>query len=180
MLIDDFLPEYDFNETHSVEIRAAKEKVFGVMNEIDLAESPVIRALFFLRGLPNGHLRLKDLKKSKFEILGIEKNKELLLGLAGKFWTLRGEMQDVNAENFRDFDKKGFAKAVWNFSVDANGNETRLTTETRIRCLDDASRRSFGFYWTFIQPFSGLIRNEMLKIVKKKAEGSDKLKKVLI
>ena len=65
-----------------------------------------------------------------------------------------------------------FAKAVWNFSVDGKGNESLLTTETRVRCLDDASRKSFGFYWTFIQPFSGLIRREMLKIVKKKAETS--------
>ena len=170
MLIDDFLPKYDFVETHDIKISASAETVFGVMDKVDLCESPIIRALFFLRGLPNAKLRLRDLQKSRFEILGIRENKELLLGLAGKFWTLRGEMQEVNANNFREFDKKGFAKAVWNFSVDGSGNETRLTTETRVRCLDDASRRSFGFYWTFIQPFSGLIRNEMLKIVKKKAE----------
>ena len=173
MLIDDFLPKYDFVETHDIAIRASKETVFGLMDKIDLCESPIIRALFFLRGLPNAKLRLRDLKKSKFEILGIDQNKELLLGLAGKFWTLRGEMQEVNAGNFREFEKQGFAKAVWNFSVDENGTETRLTTETRIRCLDDASRRNFGFYWTFIQPFSGLIRREMLKLVKKKAELSN-------
>ncbi len=172
MLIDDFLPQYDFIETHDVKIRAAAETVFGAVNEIDLCESPLIRALFFLRGLPNGHLKLADLRKSKFEILGVEKDREMLLGLAGKFWTPRGEMQTINTENFRDFNKEGFAKAVWNFSVDCSGNETRLTTETRICCLDDASRRSFGFYWTFIQPFSSLIRREMLRIVKKKAEMS--------
>lgn len=174
MLIDDFLPKYDFVETHDIEIRASKETVFGLMDKVDLCESPIIRALFFLRGLPNAKLRLSDLKKSKFEILGIEQNKELLLGLAGKFWTPRGEMQEVNAGNFREFEKQGFAKAVWNFSVDENGSETRLTTETRIRCLDDASRQNFGFYWTFIKPFSGLIRREMLKLVKKKAEMSAK------
>ena len=172
MLIDEFLPKYDFIETHDIEIRASKETVFGTINEIDLCESPIIRALFFLRGLPNRHLKLSDFKKIDFEILGVEKNKELLLGLAGKFWTLRGEMQKINADNFRQFNQEGFAKAVWNFSVDGSGKESRLTTETRIRCLDDASRRSFGFYWTFIQPFSGLIRSEMLKIVKKKAEMS--------
>ncbi len=170
MLIDEFLPKYDFIETHDIKIRASSETVFDVMDKINLCESPIIRALFFLRGLPNRKLRLRDLKKSGFEILGKSENKELLLGLAGKFWTLRGDMQDVNADNFREFDKKGFAKAVWNFSIDAKGNESLLTTETRIRCLDDVSRRSFGFYWTFIQPFSGLIRREMLKIVKKKAE----------
>jgi hypothetical protein len=45
-----------------------------------------------------------------------------------------------------------------------------LTTETRIKCLDNESRRSFGFYWMFIQPFSGLIRMEMLRAIKRKAE----------
>lgn len=170
MLIDEFLPKYDFVETHSIEVRASAETVFGLVNEINICESPIIRWLFFLRGLPNGHLKLSDLRKSNFEILGVEKNKELLLGLAGKFWTLGGKLQKINADNFREFDKKGFAKAAWNFSIYGSGKNSRLTTETRIRCLDDASRRSFRFYWTFIQPFSGLIRNEMLKIIKRKAE----------
>lgn len=170
MLIDEFLPKYDFIETHNIKVRATAENVFSAINEIDLCESPIIRALFFLRGLPNGHLRLRDLRKSRFEILGARESEELLIGLAGKFWTLRGEMQKINADNFREFNKKGFAKAVWNFSIDESGKETRLTTETRIRCLDAASRKSFGFYWTFIQPFSGLIRREMLKIIKRKAE----------
>ncbi|MGI8882847.1 MAG: hypothetical protein ACR2IA_01205 [Pyrinomonadaceae bacterium] len=170
MLIDEFLPKYDFIETHGIEVRASNEAVFIALDEIDFCESSIIRWLLFLRGMPSENIRLRDLRKSNFEILGKRKNKELLIGLAGKFWTLNGKLQKINSGNFREFNKKGFAKAVWNFSVDGKGNETRLTTETRIRCLDDASRRSFGFYWTFIQPFSGLIRREMLKIVKKKAE----------
>ena len=169
MLIDEFLPEYDFIEMHDITIRASSKNVIGTIDEIDFCESPIIRALMFLRGMPSAKMRLRDLRKTNFEILG-KRDNELLLGLAGKFWTMRGEMQKVNADNFREFDKKGFAKAVWNFSVDANGDESLLTTETRVRCLDDASRRSFGFYWTFIQPFSGLIRGEMLRIIKKKAE----------
>ncbi len=123
MLIDDFLPKYDFVETHDIEICASAETVFGVMNEVDLCESPIIRALFFLRGLPNAKLRLRDLQKSRFEILGVEKDKELLLGLAGKFWTLRGEMQEVNADNFREFDKKVFPKPSGIFRLTAAGTK---------------------------------------------------------
>lgn len=170
MLIDEFLPKYDFVETHDIEIRASAETVFNTINEIDLSESAIVRWLLFLRGLPTKSLKLRDLSKSRFSILGIRENEEILLGLAGKFWTPTGEMQEIGADNFREFDKKGFAKAVWNFSVNENQNETCLMTETRISCLDDASRKSFGLYWMFIQPFSGLIRREMLKIVKKKAE----------
>lgn len=170
MLIDEFLPQFDFSETHAIKIRATAETIFKTLDEIDLCESWIVRALFFLRGLPSQKLRFKDLRKSRFEILGTKENKELLLGLAGKFWTIRGDLQKVDAGNFKQFNRKGFAKAVWDFSIDADGKETVLKTETRIQCLDEASRKSFRFYWNFIQPFSGLIRNEILKIVKRKAE----------
>ena len=59
MLIDDFLPKYDFIETHDIGIRASPETVFEAVNEIDLCESPIIRALFFLRGLPNKRFEIK-------------------------------------------------------------------------------------------------------------------------
>ena len=103
-------------------------------------------------------------------MLGKNRNEEVLLGLAGKFWKITGELQNINAEKFLEFDTKGFAKAAWNFSLDETGGETRLTTETRINCLGEECRKSFGFNWTFIQPFSGIIRMEMLKAIKRNAE----------
>ena len=170
MLIDEFLPSYDFSEKHNIMIHAKTERVFRVLNEIDLCESPIIRWLFRLRGLPAKNVTLRDLRKIRFETLGEVENKEILLGLAGRFWKIKGDLRKVDAGNFREFDEKGFAKAVWDFSLDELGGETRLTTETRIQCLDAKSRKSFGFYWMFIRPFSGLIRREMLKSVKLRAE----------
>ncbi len=172
MLIDGFLPEYDYAETHGIKIYAPAKTVFATLNEVDLCDSKIIRLLFRLRGLPSHKLKFEDLRKSNFEVLGIEENKEFLLGLIGKFWTIGGGLKKINADTFRKFDEKGFAKAVWDFSLAENGRETYLQTETRIKCLDGQSRRSFGFYWTFIQPFSGLIRREILKIIKRKAEMS--------
>jgi len=173
MLIDSFLPEYDFNETHDIKIRATAESVYRALGEFDMCESPVVRWLLFLRGMSTGKMTLRELRRTRFELLGESENRELLVGLVGRFWTLRGDLQKINAGNFRQFNEKGFAKAVWNFSLDEQGGETRLTTETRIECTDAESRRSFRFYWTFIQPFSGLIRTEMLKTIKRKAESAD-------
>ena len=170
MLIDEFLPEYDFVETHSIAVDASAASVYAAANEVDFSDSFIVRWLLRLRGMSGEAVSLKNLEYSRFKILGETLNKELLIGLAGKFWTPWGDLQRVDATNFREFDKAGYAKAVWNFSLDGSANETNLTTETRIRCLDDGSRRSFGFYWTFIQPFSGLIRMEMLKTIKRKAE----------
>ncbi|MGI8638502.1 MAG: hypothetical protein ACR2MG_00895 [Pyrinomonadaceae bacterium] len=172
MLIDDFMPGYDFCETHDIKISAKAENVYRVLNEIDLCDSAIIRWLFRLRGLPTSGMKLREMRKMGFETLGAKENEEVLLGLAGKFWTLTGNLRKVDADNFREFDEKGFAKATWNFSLEETNGKTLLTTETRIKCLDAESRKSFGFYWTLIQPFSGLIRKEMLKTIKKKAESS--------
>ena len=48
---------------------------------------------------------------------------------------------------------------------------TRLSTETRVRCSEDASRRRFRLYWAVIAPFSGLIRREVLRTIRHEAEG---------
>ncbi len=173
MLIDDFMPSYDFTETHDIRIRATAENVYRALNEVDLCESAIVRWLFRLRGLPTEKMTLRELRRLRFETLDESKNQELLLGLAGRFWTLTGNLQKINSNNFREFNEKGFAKAAWNFWLDEAQGETRLTTETRIKCTDAESRKSFGFYWTFIQPFSGLIRKEMLKLIKQKAEKSN-------
>jgi|CXWL01.1.fsa_nt_gi hypothetical protein len=170
MLIDEFLSEYDFEEKHSIAILADAETVYEAAKDVDFGESWIIRTLLRLRGMSANAVSLRNSSYSKFRIIGERPAKELLIGLAGRFWTPWGDLQDVNAENFKAFDKSGYAKAVWNFSLDADGENTRLTTETRIKCLDEGSRRSFGFYWTFIQPFSGLIRMEMLKLIKRRAE----------
>jgi len=170
MLIDSFLPEYDFVETHDIKIRATAENVFRALNAVDLCESAIIRWLFRLRGMPTREMTLRELRRHRFEVLGESENRELLLGLAGRFWTIKGDLRIISSQNFREFNDKGFAKAVWNFLLDEAEGETRLTTETRIKCLDAESRKKFGFYWTLIQPFSALIRKEILKAIKQRAE----------
>lgn len=181
MLIDDFLPAYDFAEKHETSIRASAEKISAAIDSTDFSESWIIWILLTLRGL--GRTAASDMEKISnlravtkkgFAILGENPGKEIVLGLAGKFWQPSGSLQEINAENFREFDKKGFAKAVWNFALDKPVNgEILLKTETRIKCLDENARANFRFYWGFIKPFSGWIRLEMLRLIKHKAESCD-------
>lgn len=177
MLIDLFLPDYDFSEKHETSIQALVEKVYAAVNSANFDESWMIWGLLGLRGLgwsAPKTLTLRDMTRDKFAILGENPNEEMLLGLAGKFWTLSGDLQNINAENFREFQTKGYAKAAWNFSLSKiSESETRLATETRIQCLDKESLASFRFYWRFIQPFSSLIRAEMLRLIKEKAESGE-------
>jgi hypothetical protein len=179
MLIDEFMPAYDFDEKHETKIRASAEEVYTALGSFDLNESAVVRLLFRLRGLASTnrfdaaeqHLTLRDATKFGFVVLGEKPNKEILLGLVGKFWKPNGDLQKINQEDFLAFNKTGYAKAAWNFALTKSAaKETRLTTETRVKCLDEASRKSFGFYWTFVKPFSGWIRQEALRLAKQKAE----------
>lgn len=173
MLIDDFLPAYDFSERHETKIRASAKDVYAAVGSTDFNESWIIWGLLAMRGLGFGKSSTKLTLRDAFDnfvILGEKPGEEILLGLAGKFWTPFGSLQKIDAGNFKEFNKAGFAKAVWNFSVSESNGETLLKTETRIQCLDEDSRQSFALYWTVIKPFSGLIREEMLRLIKEKAE----------
>lgn len=170
MLIDEFLPDYHFEERHSICIQANAKAVYAAARDTDFSESKIVQVLLTLRGMSASALSLRNLNYSKFRILGERPAKEFLIGLAGRFWTPWGDLQDVDADNFRDFNKEGYAKAVWNFSIEETPDGSHLRTETRIKCIGNSSRRYFGLYWTFVQPFSGWIRMEMLRAIKRNAE----------
>jgi hypothetical protein len=77
----------------------------------------------------------------------------------------------ANADAFDRFADSQFAKAAWNFTVrQVPGGRTEVATETRVECLGPAARRWFRLYWALIGPFSGWIRREALRIVKRTAE----------
>lgn len=173
MEIDRFAPQYDVAERHLRDIRAPAEHVYAAVRSLELGRSPIIRALFRLRGMPEECLRIDGLLKSGFIFLAEVPNREVVFGLVGRFWKPSGELQALNAEGFRAFDQSGYAKAVWNFALEPlRPRLTRLTTETRVICLDPASRRAFRIYWLFVRPFSGLVRREVLRVVRQAAEES--------
>ncbi|HWO02863.1 MAG TPA: hypothetical protein VNS63_26715 [Blastocatellia bacterium] len=182
MLIDELLPTYDTVERHHIQIYAPAHIVFEAVRQLDLSGSRVVRLLFRLRELPGRFrgsrattrrlgLTLQNLIDNGFILLGERPDEEIVLGLAGRFWSVSGNIKRINAEEFKAFALAGFAKAVWNFSLsEGEGGSTRLATETRVLCLDDTSRRRFKLYWTLIAPFSGVIRKQALRAVKRSAE----------
>lgn len=181
MLIDDFLPDYHAVERHAIGVAAPAERVYSAVRTLNLGESRIVRWLFALRGLPlllSGHQRrgaprwtLDSLLGAGFILLGEDPPREILLGLVGKFWTPTGERVRLDAEGFRRFDRPGFAKAAWNFSLaESVSGETWLKTETRVFCLDAAARCRFRAYWLVVRPFSGWTRREALRAIKRAAE----------
>ena len=181
MLIDDWMPAYDAVERHSTLVDAPAERIWAAARTLDLSRSPIVRVLFALRsagGLFTARRKdrqplgttLERLKAGGFVQLEEKPGEELLLGLVGRFWRIDGGIVRVTPEEFRAFDRPGYAMATWNFTLAPEGGRMRLATETRVRCTDAASRRAFLRYWRLVGPFSALIRMEMLRTLRRAAE----------
>ncbi len=173
MLIDEYIHTYDVNEQHQIDVHAPVEKVYRVVQSFDFSDSRIVSWLFRLRGIPEYALTLDGLLKFGFTMLGEKSDQEIVFGLIGRFWTRSIHIQHLNPDGFVKFDRKGFAKAVGNISITQQpGGITRVTTETRVLCIGNSSRRYFRLYWLIIGPFSAWIRTEWLRIIKRQSEKS--------
>lgn len=182
MLIDRFLPEPEVRSHHETGVNAPAERAWAAVRTLDLARSPVVKVLFGLRSLPGLLSRasparrglgldMDGLLRTGFVLLDEAPGDEVVLGLVGRFWTPSGGIVRVAPEEFASFDRPGFAVAAWNFTLRGPAaGPVRLATETRVRLTDASSRRRFRAYWTIVGPFSGLIRHEMLRTVRRAAE----------
>jgi hypothetical protein len=179
MLIDSFAPNPDAVETHSIVIKASSEAVRHALWTADLGGSLIIKVLMGLRALPeivlhggltgrqDRKITLQTLIDSGFGILA-DQSDEIVLGVTGRFWRPTGNLSLFNREDFDRAVPAGLARDVWNFRLEEDGRDrTILSTETRVVCGDDVSRRKFRLYWFFVRPFSGLIRRLMLRAVKR-------------
>lgn len=183
-LIDAWMPKAEFSEFHATDVAAPPERAWAAVRELDLGRSWLVRSLFALRSLPALLTRrpnrgeralgttMDRLLDSGFVLLQEDAPREIVLGLVGRFWTPAGGIVRVTPDEFRAFDRPGMAMAAWNFTVQPTPAGCRVATETRVRCTDARARRSFAFYWRFVQPFSGLIRMEALRAIRRAAEST--------
>ncbi|MBU1276637.1 MAG: hypothetical protein KJ720_14780 [Proteobacteria bacterium] len=170
MLLNSCLPTYDVRARYQEFMPAPPERVYALARDLDWSRSPLVSWLFKLRGL--GRVKaepsLANMQKMGFLILDEEPGRELVLGVVGRFWLPTGGVQRVSPRGFLEFDQPGYAKAAMNFLAEpAPGGGCLLSTETRVLCLGPQARRYFRLYWSLIGPFSGLIRKEALRLVRR-------------
>lgn len=170
MLQEKYLPNAHFEEVHTIVINTAPERVWRIISNLDFSHSRLIRFLFALRGMPARMMTLEQLQRSGFIRLEEHENRELIIGLIGQFWKPTGNLQKFDADEFRSWVRKDFAKATWSFKITPERNLCIVETETRIHCVDEKSRSRFARYWFFIRPFSGVIRRAILRSIKREAE----------
>jgi hypothetical protein len=187
VLLDEMMPDYEFGEDHSIRLGAPPEVALRAVKSVPLGEMPLVRLLFAIRSLPASSGGKRGLPADKtaslyeqmlafgFVRLGEEPAREMVLGVVGQMFRLRGGVPpDVrDARSFLAFEEPGFARVAMNFSVEAAGGGATLSTETRVVTTDPDSRRRFGRYWRLIRPGSAAIRRSWLRAAKRQAEGGE-------
>ena len=178
--LEEFAPLYQFNELHSVRIRAPQAAIYRSIKEVTAAEVTFLRALTWLRRLgrasresvlnpPSDEPLLGVATRTGFLLLADDPERELVVGIL--VIAPAGVKRPATPEQFKELAVSGVAKAVMNFRIEDGGGESwLLSTETRVHATDASAQRRFARYWTVIRPGSSFIRRMWLRAIKRRAE----------
>jgi hypothetical protein len=162
-LLDDFVPQYQFHETHRLYIDASQDRVYKAMREVTAGEIRFFRFLTAVRRFGQSgresilnpsaeHPILEVALRSGFRLLAEAPGCEIV------FASLVIPPDTV---------------ATMNFLVEPAGrHSTLLSTETRVHAPRPAARRRFAAYWRTIYQGSALIRYYWLRAIERRALGT--------
>jgi hypothetical protein len=179
--IDEFVPEYDFHEVHSIRVHAPPGRIDAAIKTVSADEIRFFRTLTWIRSpslarraesimAPSRQTPLHEIAtRTTFVLLADDPGHELVTGtVLGRPWTYgrRPVLRD-----FTEWSRPGYCKAAMNFIIaDEGGGWCRLSTETRVVATSEGARRRFALYWRVIYPGSALIRREWLRAIRRRAE----------
>ena len=182
-LIDKFLPSYQFSERHQVTVRAAPGELLDLIQNFQHPKDRFGDIAMLVRQLPAKLMHLlapsrtprpSPVTRANFIPLARDGDREMVGGLVGKFWRPDfGLIAVKDASGFLLCNPPKTAKLVIGFVAEAAGDDTLLTTETRVYCPDRYSLLMFTPYWLAIRPVSGLLRRRMLSAIREIAEHRD-------
>ena len=182
--LDEFMPVWQFNEVHTIEVAAPPARVFQVMNRVRPDEVFLFRALIAIRGggqpLPPSvqqatasYESLHDIAiHSTFVSLADHPPRESVIGtIVGR---PPGPREPLTPAMFQRALPPGYALAAMNTLVTPDGaGGSLVSTETRVFANSPSARRRFAVYWRIIYPGSALIRRMLLRAVERRATGPD-------
>jgi hypothetical protein len=181
--LDDWMPRWQVDEHHALEVAAAPDKVFSAIREVRADEILLFRTLIAIRrcgqsGGPESILNAPEEKplldvatQTTFVLLEEEVPSELVVGTVIAAPRDAGAARRLTPDLFRETLPPGFVLATMNFVVQPNnqGGST-VSTETRIHANSSPALRQFGIYWRLIHPGSDIIRRMWLRAIKQRAE----------
>lgn len=168
MLIDKYLPVYDFQEVHSIKINVRTVNTYEKMLYCNVSKGFLIQFLFRLRGIAVNHSSISHLPELGFIKLEEISGQEIVYGMVTSSPLFNCCHPNSTAATFLEKTKEPVLKAVINFHISDQDSVTQIiSTETRIWCGSKKLRSKFSVYWFFIKPFSQLIRRSVLRQIRR-------------
>lgn len=178
--LDRFIPDYEVVERQHIRVDAPSGVTFGALMDMDLEQSPIIRAIFKARELllgadaaPRPHRRglVEVTKELGWGVLAEIPGRELVMGAVTQPWRANVVFRALPPDEFAAFNEPDYVKIVWTLRADQLGErESIARTETRVIATDAGARKKFRWYWARFSPGIVLIRTLSLRLVKKEAE----------
>jgi hypothetical protein len=179
-LLDRFMPDYEVVDRHAIAIEAPAGVVFTAAREMNLRESPLIRAIFktrelVLRATPEdrGNVQglLAEMQSIGWRVLAEVPGREIVVGAVTKPWEANVTFRPIHPDAFAAFAEPGYVQIIWTLRADPAGDHAAIfRTETRARATDASARARFRRYWSLFSPGIRSIRWLLLRPLKADAE----------
>src|SRR5439155_7332188 len=151
--LDRFAPAYQFNEVHTIQVRASRERVYRAIKSVTPDEIKLFRTLTWIRRFgrpgpasilnpPPGTSLLDIATRSGFIVLAEEPGHEVVLGTVVIAPRGLRPRRGLRSDDFTTLHAPGFAFATMNFLVEETSPDVcTVSTETRIYATDAGTRR---------------------------------------
>ena len=179
-MLDRFMPMYDVVERHRVRVDAPAEVTLAAAREMDLFQTPLVRAIFKARQLVLGSTAddqvrprglLASVESLGWTVLAEEPGREIVVGAVTQPWEPNPTFRPVPADAFAGFAEPNYVKIIWNLRADPlETTASVFRTETRAVATDVEARAKFRTYWAFLSPGISLIRRASLQPLRAEAE----------
>ena len=159
---------------------APADITFAAACEMDVLQSPIIRAIFKTREVllgsePDTAVRPRGLLASTtsmgWGVLAEVPGREVVMGAVTQPWQANVTFRALPPDEFAAFNEPGYVKIAWTLRADPIGaTQSIFRTETRALATNAVARTKFRRYWSFLSPGIIAIRRIMLTPVKADAE----------
>ncbi|WP_167140603.1 hypothetical protein [Diaminobutyricimonas sp. TR449] len=180
--LDRIIPKPEVDEYNETVVNAPGPVTFAEARDIDLWQSPPIKALFWLRSVPS-MARGEDFKMPEarglvaeteglgWGLLDWDPGRRMVLGAYAQPWKRDVKFASLPMEEFIAFNQPGYAKIVVTIEARPISDQSSLLiTRTRVATTDAEARRRFRLYWGPISAGIIAIRKLGLPMIKERAE----------
>jgi hypothetical protein len=177
---DQLLPNWEVGQHQEIRVRAPASTAFAAARMMDIEQSPLVRAIFWLRQVimraprPATDKRRPFIERAKalgWAVLVDIPGRRTVLAAITRPWQRAVTFKPLSGVDFLAFNQPGYAKIIWSIEVHPDGADRSVaSTETRVQVTDPKSRRRFRLYWALLSPGILAIRYLSLRLIRRQAE----------